>query len=264
MIPWCVASMDRRATLERGATKRRLLTRIGFLFGLVAVFAWAPSARADETPATRSALHAATNDEPHTLAQLGVGLLSLPSASVCLTGITCTKGDTAIEVNFWQMYRANRYFAVGAGASFALKPTTDKPASEMGGTRNHSRSYFLVEAQARYYAIHTLPFEAWVGGTIGGVVLSDRYSIDAGGPPLTIAIIGPRASTLRTEGLSIGGLLGIQWTIAPNWGFGGSIRYLRWFLPHTPATTVFLDRATLTDQQSAVDIGISCTYRIAL
>jgi hypothetical protein len=243
--------------------KGRLRIRFGSLLALASMLAWAPRADADETPATRSALQAAINDEPHTLAQLGVGLLSLPSASVCLTGITCTKGDTSIEANFWQMYRANRLFAVGAGATVALKPTTDKPAAAMGGTRNHSRSYFLVEAQARYYAIHTLPFEAWIGATVGGIVLSDRYSIDAG-PPVTIAIIGPRASTLRTEGLSVGALLGLQWSIAPNWAFGGTIRYLRWFLPHTPATTVFLDRATLTDQQSAVDIGISCTYRIAL
>jgi hypothetical protein len=244
--------------------KRRLHPKLGFLLGVLAAIACGRRARADETPATRGALDAAMNDQPYTLAELGVGLLSLPAASVCLTAIPCTKGDTSIELNFWQMYRANRLFAVGAGATVAIKPTNDKQTTDMAGTRDHSRSYFLVEAQARYYAIHTKPFEAWVGGTVGGIVLSDRYSIDSSGPPLTIAIIGPRASTLRTEGLSLGALVGLQWTIAPNWALGGNIRYLRWFLPHTPATTVFLDRATLTDQQSAVDLGISATYRIAL
>jgi hypothetical protein len=39
---------------------------------------------------------------------------------------------------------------------------------------------------------------------------------------------------------------------------------MRWFLPQEAATTVFLDRATLTDQQSALHFGISCSYRIAL
>jgi hypothetical protein len=242
----------------------KLRVRFILAVSFVSMLGWSSAARADETPATRSARLAPVLDQPYTLAQLGFGLLSLPAASVCLTGITCTKGDTSIEANFWQMYRANHLFAVGAGATVALKPTTDKPAAEMGGTRNHSRSYFLVEAQARYYAVHTLPFEAWVGATVGGIVLSDRYSIDSSGPPITIAIIGPRASTLRTEGLSLGGLIGLQWAVATNWAVGTSIRYLRWFLPHTPATTVFLDRATLTDQQSAVDLGISCTYRIAL
>jgi hypothetical protein len=221
------------------------------------------AARADETPATRSALLAPLLDQPYTLAQLGVGMLTLPGANVCLTAITCTKGDTSIEANFWEIYRVNHLFAVGAGASVALKPTTDSPSSQMGGTRNHSRSYFLVEAQGRYYALHGLNFEAWVGATIGGVVLSDRYSIE-GGTPITIAIIGPRASTLRTEGLSIGGLIGLSWSIAPNWALGITSRYLRWFLPHTPETTVFLDRATLSDQVSALDLSLSVSYRIAL
>jgi hypothetical protein len=230
---------------------------------LPSVLASSSAARADETPETRSALLAPLLDQPYTLAQLGVGVLSLPSASVCLAALPCTKGDTSIELNFWQMYRANRLFAVGAGASVALKPTTDTTTTETGVARNHSRSYFLVEAQGRYYAVHTIPFEAYLGATVGGIILSDRYS-NAGSTPVTIAIIGPRDSTLRTEGLSLGGVIGLSWSFAPNWAFGATIRYLRWFLPHIPATTVFLDRASLTDQQSAVDLGINATYRIAL
>jgi len=56
----------------------------------------------------------------------------------------------------------------------------------------------------------------------------------------------------------------LGWTFAPNWSVGVSFRYLRWFLPHAPATTVFLDQATLTDQQSALNVGLSAAYRIAL
>ena len=120
----------------------------------------------------------------------------------------------------------------------------------------------MVEGQARYYPLHTSLFEAWLGATAGAVVVSDRYSIE--GAEVTAAIIGPLSSTLRTEGATVGGLAGGQWSFAANWALGISVRYMRWFLPHQPATTVFLDRATLTDQQSAVNFGLSCSYRIAL
>lgn len=227
------------------------------------MLAWSSAARADETPATRSALLAPRLDQPYTLAQLGVGVLTLPAASVCLATLPCTKGDTSIEANFWQFYRANRLFAIGAGASVALRPTSDTTTTETGQARNHSRSYFLVEGQGRFYFVHAIPFEAYLGATVGGIVLSDRYS-NPGSAPVTIAIIGPRVITLRTEGLSLGGVLGFSWFFAANWALGASVRYLRWFLPHEAATTVFLDRASLTDQQSAFDLGFSATYRIAL
>jgi hypothetical protein len=202
-------------------------------------------------------------DRPHTLAQLGVGFMTLPGALVCLKNQPCTKGDSSIELDFWQLYRANRYFAIGAGATVAIKPTTDSPPTEAGIDRSHTRSYFLVEGQGRYYAIHGETFEAWVGASVGGVIVSDRYTIE-GGDSSNAAIIGPRSSTLRTEGGTVGGLIGAQWSFAPNWALGLNARYMRWFLPGTPATTVFLDRATLTDSQDAVTVGVSCSYRIAL
>jgi len=205
-------------------------------------------------------------DRPYTVAQLGVGVLSLPAADVCLRQQPCTKGDNSIEADFWQLYRANRYFAIGAGASVALKPVTDNPPSELGsdGSRTHTRSYFLVEGQGRYYAVRAETFEAWVGMTAGLVIVSDRYAIDQPNDSTMPAIIGPRASTVRTEGGAFGGLIGASWSFAPNWALGVSARYMQWFLPHEAATTVFLDRATLTDQQAALNFGISCSYRIAL
>jgi hypothetical protein len=121
----------------------------------------------------------------------------------------------------------------------------------------------MVEGQGRYYAIASPLFEAWLGATAGIVIVSDRYSID---DPIkrTWALIGPLSSTIGTEGATVGALLGAEWSFAPNWAAGFSARYMRWFLPHEPATTVFLDRATLTDQQNVVHVGISCSYRIAL
>jgi hypothetical protein len=202
-------------------------------------------------------------DRPYTVAQLGVGLLTLPAADVCLRLRPCTKGDNSIEADFWQLYRANRYFAIGAGASVALTPVTDNPPSDSGIDRSHTRSYFLVEAQGRYYAVRAETFEAWLGLTAGAVIVSDRYAIDSG-EQTSAAIIGPRASTVRTEGAAVGMLIGGNWSFAPNWAVGLTARYMQWFLPHDAATTIFLDRATLTDQQSALNFGISCSYRIAL
>jgi hypothetical protein len=222
--------------------------------------ATATVARADDTPFD----YGSPLDRPYTLAQLGVGLLTLPAADVCLRGGPCTKGDNSIELDFWQFYRANRRFAVGAGASVALKPVTDSPPSPVPNIdRTHTRSYFLVEAQGRYYAVHAETFEAWFGATAGGVIVSDRYSIDQV-ELSAAAIIGPRASTVRTEGAAIGGLLGANWSFAPNWALGFTARYMQWFLPNEAATTVFLDRATLTGSQSALNFGIACSYRIAL
>jgi hypothetical protein len=220
-------------------------------------------ARADETASTRSALAARGVDRPYTLAQLGLGLLTLPTADVCLKSRPCTKGDTSVQADFWQVYRANRRFAIGAGATVALAPTKDSPPSEAGIDRSHTRSYFMVEGQGRYYAIESRSFEAWVGASAGIVIVSDRYSIDDPDKRMW-ALIGPRSSAVSSEGATVGGLIGAEWSFAPNWAAGLSARYLRWFLPHEPATTVFLDRATLTDKQSVIQFGISCSYRIAL
>jgi hypothetical protein len=217
-----------------------------------------PPVRAETVPYSQS------SDRPYTVAQLGVGLLTLPAADVCIRGRACTKGDNSIELDFWQLYRANRYFAIGAGATVAIVPVTDNPPSpDPRIDRTHSRSYFLVEAQGRYYAVRAETFEAWIGITAGGVIVSDRYAIDRD-EKTTAAIIGPRASTVRTEGGAVGGLLGANWSFAPNWALGFNARYMQWFLPDNPAKTIFLDTATLTGEQRAFNFGISCSYRIAL
>jgi hypothetical protein len=221
------------------------------------------AAIAEGTETSREALVARSYDRPYTLAQLGAGLLTLPSADVCLKGSACKKGDRSIEANFWQLYRANRAFAIGAGATVALKATTDNPPSAADIDRSHTRSYFLVEAAARYYWFTPGWMEAWIGATVGGVIVSDRYSSNEPDPS-NVALIGPGSATIRTEGGTVGALLGAQWTFAANWSAGLQVRYARWFLPNTPATNAFLDRATLTGSQGMLDFGILCSYRIAL
>jgi hypothetical protein len=209
----------------------------------------------------------ADNDRAHTLAQLGLGLLTIPGADVCLKGKGCTKGDTSLALEFLQLYRANRYFGIGAGVMLGVKPTVDNPPTQGGIERTHTRSYFTVEAQARYYAMRLDWLEAFVGLYAGGVVVSDRYTIEedsssyVGPQP---AFIGPRQSTIRTEGLSIGGIVGGQWSPTPRWAFGATFRYGRWFLPSSPASTAFLDMATLTGSQGVLFVGLMAAYRIPL
>ena len=79
------------------------------------------------------------------------------------------------------------------------------------------------------------------------------------------AIIGPRASTVRTEGGAIGGLAGRQLVVRSQLGARFQ-RPLHAVVPpaRSRATTVFLDRASLTGEQRAFNFGISCSYRIAL
>ena len=92
----------------------------------------AHDARAEDPVAAAQAMAARATDRPYTLAQLGVGFLILPTADVCLKSRLCTKGDTSAEIDFWQLYRASPEFAIGAGASVGIKPTTDSPPSEAG------------------------------------------------------------------------------------------------------------------------------------
>lgn len=229
----------------------------------VALALVARGAAADGVQVSGEAAAARVYDRPYTLAQLGVGLLSLPSAKVCIKGSPCTEGDTSVELDFWQLYRANRAFAVGAGATVAVVPTTDNPPSAAGIDRSHTRSYFLVEAVGRYYFLTPGWMEAWLGLTVGGVIVSDRYSsVDA--EASRYALIGPGSATVRTEGGTVGAQLGAHWQFATNWAAGFSVRYARWFLPSQAATNAFQDRATLTDQLGMLNIGIICSYRIPL
>ena len=165
-------------------------------------------------------------------------ILTLPGADVCLKGQACTKGDSSIEADFLAALPRQPAFCDRRGRDAGDQTNHRQPADRGRNRSLHTRSYFLVEGQGRYYALHTETLEAWIGATVGGVIVSDRYAIEGGEVP-TAAIIGPRASTLRTEGGTIGGLIGAQWSFAPNWAVGLNARYMRWFLPSEPATTVF-------------------------
>jgi hypothetical protein len=215
---------------------------------------------------------AAPAHRPVGIAELGIGWLTLPGAEVCVDTArsSCEQGDTSLELELWQLYRANLAFAFGAGITLGLVPTTDAPATDAAPApgqqpivRDHSRGYFTVEAIGRYYPFVGQNLEWWVGLTGGLVVVSDSYSADQN-PDSEYALVGPRGQTIRTEGYTIGLATGIAYALAPNWSLGGSLRYGSWFLPGERASNPLGDTASLTGQNNLFAFGINIAYRVAL
>jgi hypothetical protein len=237
------------------------------LFALLAFLALPAAARAQtqESNAARNASEAHERDRPHTTVSLSAGLLSLPAADVCPRSRTsCQKGETSLSLGLYNQYRFGR-FAVGASVTWgtSLLSGTAPGAPEL--EREHNRNYFLVEAQGRYYAIRVNRWEWWGGVTVGGVVVRDAWNVDADRNPYSdVAFVGPRAATLSTEGLAAGLALGGEWTFAPNWALGTTLRYASWFLPSQPKQSPTGDRASLSGRVDMLDFGLVVAYRIAL
>ncbi|UQA55039.1 hypothetical protein [Polyangium aurulentum] len=234
------------------------------LCALVALPA-AALAQTQESNAARNASEAHERDRPHTMVSLSAGLLSLPAANVCPRSRTsCEKGETSLSLGLYNQYRFGR-FALGASVTWgtSLLSGTAPGAPEL--ERVHTRNYFLVEGQGRYYAIRTNRWEWWGGITVGGVVVRDAWNVDADRNPYSdVAFVGPRAATLSTEGLAAGVGLGGEWTFAPNWSVGTTLRYASWFLPSEPKQSPTGDSASLSGRVDMLDFGLVIAYRIAL
>jgi opacity protein-like surface antigen len=207
---------------------------------------------------------------PVGMAEFGVGWLTLPGAEVCGGQSSCTKGDTSLELEAWQLYRANLRFAFGAGVTLGLIPTTDAPRSEPERVpgeepieRDHSRGYLTIEGIVRYYPFVGEDWEAWAGLTGGLVVVSDTFATPAGKYE-DKALVGPRGITIRTEGYTIGLAAGAAYSLAANWSLGGTLRYGNWFLPSIAETDALGDQASLTGRTTMFAFGINIAYRVAL
>jgi hypothetical protein len=118
---------------------------------------------------------------PMGIAELGVGWLTLPGASVCAersSGQGCKNGDTSFELDVWQIYRNSRRFAFGAGAMLGLIPTTDAPRHDPEEiVRDHSRSYLTIEGTIRHYPYVGEGVELWWGVAGGLAVVSDHFEV---------------------------------------------------------------------------------------
>lgn len=199
------------------------------------------------------------------MAELGLGWLVLPGAEVCVepTIAGCESGDSSLGLEVWQLFRATRQFAAGAGLLLGLTPTTDAPREDPPGvSRDHTRRYFTVEGTARYYPWTTDGFEAWAGISSGLVVVSDRFASTEGASDK--ALVGPRGVTIRTEGYTIGVAIGAAYLFSPSWSVGGAFRYGSWFLPEKPATSPFGDEASLRGQVNLLSFGFNVAYRVPL
>jgi hypothetical protein len=218
----------------------------------------------DASAASRRATAAREMDRPYMMAELGVALLTLPAAEVCTTVDSCEDGETSLGFGIQNIYRYHRV-GFGAGIRWATTLRSDAAKGAVELERDHSRRYFFVEGQFRYYAIRGPSLEWWVGSTLGGVVVNDSWSVKADREPYAdTAFVGPRASTIRTEGFAAGLGLGGEWAFASNWSLGAQLRYSLWILPFEREESPTGDSASLSGRVDMIDLGIVIAYRIAM
>jgi hypothetical protein len=199
------------------------------------------------------------------MAEVGLGWLVLPGADVCVERdiAGCAEGDSSLGLEAWQLFRPHPTFAVGAGITLGLTPTSDAPRQDPEGIeRDHSRGYFAFEGIVRYYFLTDPSFEAWAGLTSGLVVVSDRF--ESTNEQSDKALVGPRGVTIRTEGYTVGLALGGAYRFAPAWSMGLGIRYGSWFLPKEPARGPFGDEASLVGQNDVFSVNANIAYRLPL
>lgn len=230
----------------------------------------------DPAPApepTKEAADAALSriiDRPHTIAEIEAGIIALPTAPISAGQSggdtpfgTIGRGDATMQMGLHVLYRWNRHFAAGAGLLFAPFPTSD---TEYGGLRSlprtHSRSYLFMGTEGRYIPLHYRFLEAWVGLSIGGVVIADRFTTESGNQ--VAPILGTKEVTVRTEGFAFGVQFGGSYYLSENWIAGANFRVYRWILPETPRCSSIGDCATLSGTVEALELGLTIGYRLPL
>lgn len=212
-------------------------------------------------------------DRPHTIAELEAGIIALPTAPISASqrgGNTNVpflakvgSGDATINLGIHVLYRPNDKFAIGATGAFAPAPTAD---DQYGGNsalpRTHSRSYLFLGVEGRYYPVHYKFAEAYIGPSVGAVVVADRFTTEAGDdvPP----ILGVPEVTIRSEGFSLGGQIGGNYYFSENWILGGALRAYDWILPTRARCSSIGDCATLQGHVLVLQLGITVGYRLPL
>ena len=205
----------------------------------------------------------ASQTGPAGMAEGNVGILTLPGAEVCVErSAGCSKGDVVFALEGWELYRATRRWAFGAGVVVGLVPTAHPRQPPEAVPRDHTRSYFSMEGMLRYYPYVGKDFEAWAGVLGGLVVVSDRF--DVIDETDDRALLGGRGVTIRTEGGTLGIAGGCAYGLSEHWSLLGSLRISEWFLPTEPATDPLGSEASLTGRNTALMLGFGIAYRAAL
>jgi hypothetical protein len=220
------------------------------------------------------AIRDATSDwilgRKHTIAELEVGFIALPTAPISrgqqggnLPIGTIGHGDATASVGMHLLYRGGVDWAIGAGALFAPHPTADTTYGDAAGLqRTHSRDYLWMGGEGRYIPLHLRTVEAWVGIAAGGVVVADRY--DTSTSIQVPADLGVSQVTVRTEGFSIGLQAGGEWAASETVILGFAVRFDNWILPASEQCTQTGDCATLTGPVTEIEFGLRVGYRIPL
>lgn len=209
-------------------------------------------------------------DRPHTFAELEAGIVALPTAPISASqrgGDTpflgrVGRGDATLNLGIHVLYRWSKDFAVGATGTFAPAPTSDDQyGGDRGLVRSHSRSYLYLGAEGRYIPVRYKFAEAWVGVSLGAVVVADRFTTETEAVP---PILGSPEVTLRTEGFALGAQVGGNYFLSENWIVGAALRGFDWILPSKAQCSAIGDCSTLQGHLLAIQLGLTVGYRLPL
>jgi hypothetical protein len=244
------------------------------LLALAAVTLAPGAARAEDAPQ-----HVTLLDRAHTIAELEGGIIALPTAPISPANRggatplgTVGNGDATLQTGVHVLYRPDRNWAIGAGAMFAPNPTSDPNYGGASGlSRTHSRSYLFLGGEARYFAFRWHWFEGWIGMTVGGLIIADRFTTNPGpAVPAVPPILGTTTVTVSTEGFSVGIQAGGDYSITDQLVLGIALRADRWLLPtqkpfsQESSCDALGDCPTLTGSVAAFELGLTLGYKIAL
>lgn len=232
---------------------------------LALVLPWQAAFAQDTSTSARRAVAARERGLPHTVFELTSGFLALPAAEVCPRSLDeCSTGEISLAFGLRNRYQFGP-FGLSAGILWATTLRNDDARGQADLERAHGRRYFLVEAQFRYSFLQTHNADAWVGTSLGAVMVRDSWSVLADREPLNkVKFVGPDSLTIGTEGLSASVLAGGEWIFAQNFLLGGLFRYGNWILPFEPDTTPLGDVASLSGRVDVFELSLTLGVRLAL
>ncbi len=254
------------STVWRGETASILTHVTRSVLVLACLLLVAGTARAEDTSVSaRRAVAAREQGRPHTVVEVGTGIVALPAAEVCPTSLNeCTTGEVSFGLGLRNVYQFGR-FGVGAGIVWATTLRNDDARGAEELEREHARRYFQVEGLFRYSFVQTPEAEGWVGGTLGLVMVLDEWTVKADrDPEATVRFVGPESLVIGTEGFTTTVAAGGQWYFADSFSLGGMFRYGNWILPFEPETSPVGDVASLSGRVDVFDLTVNLAYRLAL
>jgi hypothetical protein len=213
-------------------------------------------------------------DRSHTVAEAEGGIIALPTAPISASnrgGSTpigaVGNGDATVEIGAHILYRADRAWALGAGATFAPHPTSDPNYGGAGMlVRTHSRSYLFLGGEFRFFPFRSRWIEFWMGATGGTIVVADRFTNNDA--PNVPSLLGTNQITVNTGGLSIGAQTGLDYLISDSLKAGLAVRGDLWLLPNearqVSSCDAIGDCPTLHGAVAAFELGVTVGYRIPL